>query len=80
MTLNIMSIETIKPVYSNEIMTIYISTNRSIEVSSEVQSDTPKKYLYSNGEFFDITSNSPAICNKSQHSFLLGLMTTHGAF
>ncbi len=75
-----MSIEKIKPVYSDEMLTIFVCTNRGLKHDhSDVQS-TPSKYLYSNGDFFNITSHSPVMCNKAQQNFLLDLMTQFGTF
>ena len=80
MSLNIMSIEKIKPVYSNEMQTIFVCTNRDVEMREEINENAPSKYLYSNGEFFNITGASPTICTRAQHNFLLGLMTQFGTF
>ncbi|QIR16352.1 hypothetical protein [Shewanella aestuarii] len=81
MTLNILAVEQIKPVYSDDFQTIFIPTNRPPESSSsQPTSNTLNKYLYSNGDFFNISGKTPVLCNKTQHSFLLGLMTSYGVF
>ncbi|MGI2115638.1 hypothetical protein ACRN9G_18825 [Shewanella frigidimarina] len=81
MTLNILAVDQIKPVYSDDFQTIFISTNRLNEEDKHSETKPAlNKFLYSKGDFFNISGTTPVLCNKAQHAFLLGLMTNYGVF